>query len=111
MTSLRGSSGKRALTVMTDFVLEEKGDGKFVLQGDMSFDTANTILHNSESQFARHASLDIDLSGVERADSAGLALLLEWKSQALSRRADIRFHSIPESLLAIAKTCEVEDLI
>ena len=109
--SSRGSSGKRAWSAMTDFVLEDKGEGKFALQGDMSFDTANTILRDSESQFARHASLDIDLSGVKRADSAGLALLLEWIAQARSRSADIRFQGIPDSLLAIAKTCEVDELI
>lgn len=96
---------------MTEFVLEDKGDGKFAVQGDMSFDTANSILHTSERKFAEHTSLDIDLSGVKRADSAGLALLLEWKAQARSRSADIHFQEIPDSLLAIARTCEVEELI
>jgi phospholipid transport system transporter-binding protein len=96
---------------VTEFRLEDRGEGRFAVIGDMSFDTANNILHSSEPLFTRFLSLDIDLSGVKRADSAGLALLLEWMAQARRRRAGIRFHAIPDSLLAIARTCEVDELI
>ena len=96
---------------MSDFELQHQGDGRFVLSGEMSFSTANDILKCSESVFGEHASLEIDMSGVERADSAGLALLLEWKSQAAQRQCNIRFVAMPESLLAIAKTTEVSELL
>lgn len=96
---------------MSNFALEDQGEGRFAVRGDLSFATANTILHESEARFARHASLMIDLSGVERADSAGLALMIEWKAQARARSAEIRFEGVPESVLAIANTSEVSDLI
>ncbi len=96
---------------MSDFELEDKGDGRFALRGAVSFVTAQNILKQSEKLFARHGALEIDLSGVDKADSAGLALIIEWKSQASGRSADIRFRNVPESLLAIARTSEVQDLI
>ena len=96
---------------MSNYVLDDLGEGRFAVKGEMSFSTANTILRASEGLFAQHDSLQIDLSGVERTDSAGLALLLEWKSQALGRNADIRFDGVPDNLLAIARTTEAVDLI
>ena len=61
--------------------------------------------------FDKHASLQVDMSGVDKADSAGLALLLEWKAQAAARGATIIYTDIPESLAAIARTSEVSDLL
>ena len=77
----------------------------------MSFATSQNILKQSERLFAGHDALEIDLSGVDKADSAGLALIIEWKSQAAHRSADIRFSNVPDSMLAIARTTEVQDLI
>lgn len=96
---------------MSEFTLVDEGEGRFALQGAMSFATAQKILKQSERLFASHNALEVDLSGVDRADSAGLALLIEWQSQAANREADIRFSNVPDSLLAIARTSEVQDLI
>jgi phospholipid transport system transporter-binding protein len=96
---------------MSNFELKETGDGSFELIGDMSFDTADEILHFSEGVFGRYANVQVDLSRVGKADSAGLALLLEWKAQASRRSGNIVYLNVPDSLLAIAKTAEVSDLI
>ena len=96
---------------MSDFDLRDLGDGRFELSGDMSFETADQILKSSESSFDQYQVLEIDLTKVRKADSAGLALLLEWKAQANQRSGDIKFIGIPDSLIAIAKTTEVGDLI
>lgn len=96
---------------MSDFEILDQGDGRFALQGALSFATANDILKRSESVFSGHDALEIDLSGIDKADSAGLALLIEWKAQAAGRQAGIHFKNVPDNLLAIARTSEVEDLI
>ena len=96
---------------MSDFELLDQGEGRFSLKGDMSFETANRILKASESAFAAHTSVQVDMSEVGKADSAGLALLLEWKAQASGRSASIQFTGVPESLVAIARTTEVSDLL
>jgi len=97
--------------VMSSFELRETGGGNFELVGDMSFETANEILKSSERLFAQHALVQVDLGQVSKADSAGLALLLEWKAQAGQRAATISFTGLPDSLIAIAKTSEVSGLI
>lgn len=96
---------------MSNFELKQAGEGAFELIGEMSFDTAAEILESSERSFAQYADAQVSLSQVSKADSAGLALLLEWKAQAKQRNAIIRFVAVPDSLLAIAKTTEVSDLI
>lgn len=77
----------------------------------MTFDTAERILEVSEKPFAEHTSLEIDLSGVSISDSAGLALLLEWVTWANHTVREIRYTGVPERVLAIAKTTEVDGLL
>lgn len=96
---------------MSDFTLEDRGDGCFALSGEVSFDTAELILNASEKPFDEHTQLEIDLSGVTLSDSAGLALLLEWVTWANHTVREIRFSGMPERILAIAKTTEVDALL
>lgn len=96
---------------MADFTLEDRGEGKFVLSGEMSFDTAERILKRSEAPFEEHTQLEIDLSGLTLSDSAGLALLLEWVTWANHTVREIRFTGLPERIMAIAKTTEVDRLL
>ena len=96
---------------MADFALHDEGDGRFVLSGEMSFDTAERILRASEGPFDQHTRIEVDLSGVTKADSAGLALLLEWITWANHTVREIRFEGMPERVLAIARTTEVDPLL
>jgi phospholipid transport system transporter-binding protein len=96
---------------MSEFSLEDLGEGRFALSGEMNFDTAEKILRASEVPFEEHTQLEIDLSEVTDSDSAGLALLLEWVTWANHSVREIRFTDIPETILAIARTTEVEPLL
>ena len=96
---------------MSDFELKDLGEGQFSLAGEMTFETAERILLASEEPFEQHTRIAVDLSGVELADSAGLALLLEWITWANHTVREIRFRSMPERVLAIAKTTEVDHLL
>jgi phospholipid transport system transporter-binding protein len=96
---------------MSDFELQDRGDGRFTLTGEMSFDTAERILKASEKPFEEHTQIEIDLSGVTESDSAGLALLLEWVTWANHTVREIRFEGMPERIMAIAKTTEVDELL
>lgn len=93
------------------FELADLGEGRFALSGDMSFDTAERILQASEEPFEQHTRIEVDLSGVKQADSAGLALLLEWITWANHTVREIRFTGMPDRVLAIAKTTEVDALL
>lgn len=96
---------------MSEFDLEDLGDGRYRLQGEMTFQTCGKILRKSEPAFEEHTRIEVDLSGVTRTDSAGLALLLEWITWANHTVREIRFKDVPERIDAIAKVTEVEELL
>lgn len=96
---------------MAEYTLTDDGDGHFSLSGEMSFATVESILRESESLFEQHTRLEVDLSGITKTDSAGLALLLEWITWANHTVREIRFLEMPERITAIAKTTEVESLL
>lgn len=96
---------------MSDYELIDQGEGKFALSGMMTFGTAGQILKDSERPFEEHTQIEVDLSGVDRTDSAGLALLLEWITWANHTVREIRFVGTPEKIDAIARVTEVEDLL
>ena len=96
---------------MSKFDLKDLGEGRFELSGEMTFENAERILLASEEPFEQHTRIEVDLAGVTKADSAGLALLLEWITWANHTVREIRFLSMPERILAIARTTEVEQLL
>jgi phospholipid transport system transporter-binding protein len=96
---------------MNKFELQDLGEGHFALNGEMTFETAERILLASEVPFEQHTRIEVDLAGVTKADSAGLALLLEWITWANHTVREIRFLSMPERVFAIARTTEVDQLL
>lgn len=96
---------------MSNFELQDMGEGRFALTGEITFETAERVLLASEEPFEQHTRIEVDLAGVTKADSAGLALLLEWITWANHTVREIRFLSMPERVLAIARTTEVEQLL
>ena len=56
------------------------------------------------------ARTTFDLSGVNRSDSAGVALLLEWRRCAMERHAVLEFDGVPAQLRTIAATSNLEEL-
>ncbi len=57
------------------------------------------------------AHLLIDLEGVTEANSAGLALMLEWTGIAKRAGHTIEIRNIPSSLQQLAEVCQVDTLI
>lgn len=96
---------------MADYEWKDLGDGRFALSGEMSFETAERVLADSEKLFEPHTRIEIDLSGIDDTDSAGLALLLEWITWANHTVREIRYERMPEKIIAIAKATEVEPLL
>lgn len=89
----------------------DRGDGQFAVRGDLTFKTAGIALEESKELFADHSILEIDLSGVNKADSAGLALLLEWVNWAKNYVREIRFRGVPDEILSMAQISEVDDML
>jgi phospholipid transport system transporter-binding protein len=93
--------------------VSEPTSGRVVVSGELTFATARDarqlgvlVLESSRAQ-----SLVIDCSGVTRADSAGLAVLLDWLAWGRRKRRAILLENLPASLVAIAKISEVDELL
>lgn len=87
------------------------GAFRFHVEGEMTFATANELLRQSVSYFQKPQDLEIDLSQVTAADSAGLALLLEWKARAVEDGVQVSVVGLPEAMQSIAHLCRIEELL
>ena len=84
------------------------------LAGDLTFATIPDVLAQSAEFEARTDLPDklvIDFVGVSGVDSSAVALLLEWRRQALRRSKTLVFTNLPANLVALAQLYGVADLI
>jgi phospholipid transport system transporter-binding protein len=89
-------------------------DEVLALDGALSFETLPDVLRASEEYAARPDlpdRLTIDFAGIDAIDSSAVALLLEWRRQALRRGKKLDFVNLPGNLLALATLYGVENLI
>ena len=93
--------------------ISEATPGRITVTGELTFATARDarqlgvlVLDSSRAQ-----SLVIDCSGVTRADSAGLAVLLDWLAWGRRKPRPVTLENLPASLVAIAKISEVDELL
>ena len=96
---------------MSDGVLVEQGEGRFELNGVLDFATVGALLPRGLEVFSNRHEVVLDLSGVTRANSAGLALLLEWLDHGRKRGFELRVVNLPDSLRAIARMSNVDTLL
>jgi phospholipid transport system transporter-binding protein len=81
------------------------------VSGALDAATVGDLLKQSGERFGNASALEIDLAGVAEADSAGLALLIEWVRMAKAAGSTIRFDNVPGQISALARISEVEDLL
>lgn len=71
--------------------------------GALTFATAPGLYHESRAWFVPGAELVIDLAQVERADSAGLALMIEWLKHARDASCRLTFANIPDQVQTLIR--------
>ena len=96
---------------MSGAVLVSRGEAGFALEGVLDFDSVASLLAEGERMLTGSGRLDLDLGAVREANSAGLALLLEWLDLARQRRLELRLHNLPDSLKRLAALANVDDFL
>ncbi|MGH8257690.1 MAG: STAS domain-containing protein [Steroidobacteraceae bacterium] len=87
-------------------------DGIYRLQVPLQFATVPALRRAGLALIAAaQEELTLDLSGVPAADSAGLALLIDWLASARARNKRLRYAQPPQELLALARLSDVERLL
>ncbi len=85
--------------------------GVWHVVGELSFETVPELFARAGRLDPGQSDLIVDLSGVTRANSAGLALLLEWLNEGRRRHRTVRFRHLPDSLRNIARVSNAMDLL
>ena len=93
--------------------ISEPTSGRVVVAGELTFGTAREarqvgilVLESSRAE-----RLVVDCAAVSRADSAGLAVLLDWLAWGRRRSRPLALQNLPASLIAIARISEVDGLL
>ena len=89
----------------------ENGINRITVSGELRLDTVSSVYRNVNLLPGGIQSIEIGLSGVTQADSAGVALCVEWISQARKKGVPITFTDVPEVLMRIARVNKLEELI
>ena len=87
------------------------GGGRFELSGDVGFGDAARLLADGDAAFRGEKAVEVDLARVERVDSAGLALLLEWSMSARDAGRKIVYQNVPGSVASLAGMSDVAALL
>ena len=91
----------------------EGSPGRMALRGELTFATVEGLDEPVARLLAtqQEGRVEVDLDGVTRSDSAGLALLIGFVAAAREAQLNLAFLGVPERLRAIARISEVEDLL
>lgn len=90
---------------------EPEGPGVWALRGDLSMATVPSLWTQRQRLFAAGGRVTLDLKAVERADSAGLALLVGLLRTATARGTSLHLVGLPEQLAAMARLSGVAGLV
>ncbi|NJN47198.1 MAG: STAS domain-containing protein [Candidatus Competibacteraceae bacterium] len=91
--------------------LEHCGDTHFAVHGELNFASIVALWQESERLFPNHSSLTIDLAGISRSDSSGVALLVEWLRLAKRRQQSVQFTHVPLQMQAIIEVADLTQLL
>jgi phospholipid transport system transporter-binding protein len=93
--------------------ISEPGAGRVTVTGELTFSTARDArqLGILVLEASRADHIVIDCGGVSRADSAGLAVLLDWLAWGRKKSRRVTLENLPDSLLAIARISELDGLL
>jgi phospholipid transport system transporter-binding protein len=87
--------------------------GKIAVNSAMTFQEAPRLCAAGIECFIRDGSpiMVVDCAGVTKADSSGLAVLIEWRRWAHQKGRHLKFANLPPQVNAIAHLSEVSEVL
>jgi len=97
----------------SDISITESAPGRIAVKGVLTFATARQAreVGTLVLEASRVNPIVVDCSAVSRADSAGLAVLLDWLAWGRRHSRVVKLENLPAALVAIAKISEVDGLL
>lgn len=87
-------------------------EGVIHVSGDLNAASVPALLDDATALFQQAGEqFSVDLADVTRADSSGLALLIDWMRSARRDNQQLSFRRIPAQLLEMARVSGIESLL
>ena len=96
---------------MSRFTIKRTAPDRLEAEGAICFNGAAQALRSGLALIGRGDNTTIDLAKVTEADSAGLAVLVEWLANAHKLGAVLHYANIPAQILAIARISDLDELL
>ncbi len=98
---------------LPDAAVRVAAPGQITVSSALTFETARRVYEEGVACFIRDgsASIAVDCAGVPKADSAGLAVLIEWRRWSRQHGRHLRFVNLPAQINAIAHLSEVSEVL
>lgn len=87
---------------MSNINIIDLGQGKFIVDGNLTFATIDKKTVKSLGFIASAEQVTINLAQVLKIDSAGLALIIEWLKYARLNDVQLFLENTPEQLIKLA---------
>ncbi|RZU97890.1 STAS domain-containing protein [Spiribacter vilamensis] len=78
------------------------------IEGDLTAEGVGALLETLPVDSGAHR---VSLAGIDRVDSAGLALLIEWQRRLEDVQGALEIEAVPESLMRLARISSVATLL
>jgi phospholipid transport system transporter-binding protein len=85
-------------------------DGRWVLAGPLTINNVAAVLAASVG-VPLPTTGRVDLKGVDPVDSAGVAVLLEWKRRGIAEGVKLAFENVPPTMVSLAELYGVDELL
>ncbi len=93
------------------FQLTAAAPGTLAVSGVLNFDTATAAWQAMRTALDDGAAVRLDLAGVQQSDSAGLSCVIAVLAESARRGRALQAVHIPGGMLALARVCEIDQLL
>ena len=90
--------------------LNTEDHGTWKVEGELTFASVPELEEQSLDRFSSPPAA-LDLAGVKRIDSAGIALIIEWCRRAKQAGAEMRLVNVPAGMASLSKTTGLDRLL
>lgn len=90
--------------------LTRPGPGRLALGGDLVIDAVGALWGAAADELGSGTPVRLCLDGVRRADSAGVALLVEWLRAARASGGELHLSGLPAQMRAILAVSDLDTL-
>ena len=80
----------------------------YLLQGSLNYDSITDLIPLKISQIDA-TTVSVDCAGLERIDSAGIALLIQWQRECESHHKKLLLLNLPSQAISLLKANQLTD--